>query len=126
MKIIEVSKTNLSFPFEFNGPSVDISREKTICVQAIYLELNKPIRTCLVDLRSTLVDKSAANPSQIICSYYQQYSQSGIYYTPTTFLAYKIQSFSLNDSVFKFHFSKEVGDLKITRVRITLSFDGDK
>ena len=45
MKIIEVSKTDLSSPFEFNGPCVDISREKTICVQAIYLELNKPIRT---------------------------------------------------------------------------------
>ena len=126
MKIVEVSKTNVCSPFEFNGPCVDITREQTVSVQSIFLELDKPIRVCLVDLASTLVDKSVANPSQIINSFYVRYSESTIHFTPTSILKYKIQSFSLNDSVFKFHFSGETGKCNIKKVRIVLSFDGSE
>ena len=71
MKIVEISKTNVCSPFEFNGPCVDITREQTVSVQSIFLELDKSIRVCLVDLATTLVDKSVANPSQIISSFFK-------------------------------------------------------
>ena len=124
MKIVEISKQNLQNPFEFCGPAVNISKQTHVSVQSIYLELNEPIRSCLIDLSSSLVDKSVSNPLQNITTFHQHSARKEIFFTPTSNLVYKIQCFSLNEAFFKFNFNCEVGKYKINYLRIVLSFHG--
>ena len=125
MKIIEITKSDLDSPFEFSGPEINVSKYTNITVQTIYLEFKEPVRDCLIDISSTLVDRSVSNPHQNIVSFLLPSRKVWkILFTPTSFLTYKMSCTWLNESFFRVNFNKDSSKFKIEKIRLIISLNG--
>ena len=108
--------------FEFKGPEIDITKCNYLAVSNLYIEFAGPrLTNCLVDLTSTLIDKSVENPNQIICSCFVEKSNH-LWFTPTHLEEFKIQCSSLQESLFGIKFSAPEGKRKIKNLRLTIKF----
>ena len=126
MRAINIIAENLEDPFEFQGPTINISKYDNITLQSVYLELSSSLRPCLIDVTTTITDKNVGNPERSIVSYYQPSQKRTIFFTPTSTIPYKIQGSWLNESYFKIVFGREVDSLKINKVRLVVTLDGSQ
>lgn len=115
---LEVTKKNQSlfgreYLYEFTGPNIDITDYDFVSLVSFYIECDEESSHNYVNLRSSIIDKSAANPNQVIFSFYRQEKTSVLFETPTRKIEYKIQCHSLDQSVFTISFSKQVKKIKI-------------
>ena len=105
--------------FDFFGPNINVSKFKTVSVVDCYIQCDEETINNLITLSTSMVDKSAGNPTQTIYQFCKSKKSSILYDKPTLREQYKIQCFNLNESVFTFSFLKTVK--KIT-FRIRLEF----
>ena len=124
-KSLEVTKTNQSlfgveYLYEFAGPAIDIADYDYLSLVSCYIECDEDSSYNYVNLRSSIIDKSAANPNQVFYSFFRQNKTLILFETPTQKFEYKIQCHSLDQSVFTISFSKQVKKIKIClRVEFT-------
>ena len=126
MKPITITAENLKSPFEFQGPTINVSKYDKITLHSLYLELSFTLKPCLIDVVTTLTDKTVGNPQQSISSFYQPSSKRTIFFTPTSTIDYIIHGDWLNESYFKIVFGREVSSLKINKIRLVVTLDGGK
>ena len=108
------------YVYEFVGPNIDMSKYKFLSVLDCYIECEKESVNNLTTLSSSIIDKSPGNPQQEIFKFCKSKKSSILYEQPTHFEWYKMQCFTLEESVFTFSFLREVRNLKI-RLRIKFS-----
>ena len=106
--------------FDFNGPNIDVSTFKYVSVVDCYIQTDKESVNNLVTLGTSIVDKSSANPSQEIYKFVKTKKSKVLYDKPTHAERYKMQCFSLNESVFTLSLFHPVKSIKI-RLRLEFS-----
>lgn len=107
------------YVYEFIGPDIDMSKFNYISVVDCFIVCERETINNLVTLSSSIIDKSPGNPYQEIFKFCKSKKSSTFYEQPTHRDNYKMQCFSLNESVFTFTFLKEVKNIK---VRFRLEF----
>ena len=123
MKPIIIAAENLTSPFEFQGPAVDISKYNKLSIHSLYIEFSSILKPSLIDISTTLTDKTVSNPDRLVATFYQPSSKRFIFFTPTSKIEYKIHGKWLNESYFKIIIGREVDSLKIKNLRLVLSLD---
>ena len=106
--------------FDFNGPNIDVSTYKFLSVVDCYIQTDKETVNNLVTLSTSIVDKSSANPNQEIFKFVKTKKSKVLYDKPTHSERYKMQCFSLSESVFTLTLFQPVKSIKV-RLRLEFS-----
>lgn len=105
--------------FDFTGPNIDVSKYKYVSVVDCYIQTDKDTVNNLVTLSTSIVDKSSANPNQEIYKFMRTKKGKIMFDKPTHPEKYKMQCFSLSESVFTLSIFEPV---KNTKIRLRLEF----
>ena len=108
----------------YTPTGIDISRFNCISVEQLYIEFSQPIRNSLIDVCTSLIDKTPNNPKQIIASDFLEKSSKFFWLSSTTSETYKIQCRSLEESLFQIHVLEDnQREKKIKKIRLVLKFN---
>ena len=105
------------YVYEFVGPDIDTVKYKYLSVIDCFIMCQEATVNNLITLSSSIIDKTPGNPTQDIFKLCKTKKSSILYDKPTQRDWYKLQCFSLEESVFSFSFLQEVKNIKI-RLRI--------
>ena len=106
--------------FDFNGPNIDVSMYKFVSVVDCYIQTDTQTVNNLVTLCTSIVDCSSANPNQEIYKFIKTKKSNILYDKPTHSEKYKMQCFSLSESVFTLSLFQPVKNIKV-RLRLEFS-----
>ena len=124
--IVITEKNNVALEKDcyISAPKIDISCFESVSLQSFYIEFFDSLkRNCLVDLCSSLIDKSVGNPNQIIGSEFLEKSTKFVWCNlASANQQYKIQCHSLEESFFQVRLTDQT-EKKIKNIRIVLKFN---
>ena len=121
--IVTIEKSENLKDRKFNGSVIDISRFKTVTLEHLYIEFSLKVSNCMIDLSSSLIDKTPGNPHQIIGSTFLANSSKYLWFQPSPLRPFKIQCHSLEESLFEILLPEKYKQREISEIRITLKFD---
>ena len=79
MKPIIITAENLQAPFEFSGPTINIAKFDKITLHSAYIECSYSLKPCLIDIATTITDKTVGNPERSIASYYHPSTKRAVF-----------------------------------------------
>ena len=92
-----------------------------VCLCYLYAEVSEPIESCLVTLKSTLVDRNSCNSNRELATFFNEsYDPKSIIFKPTQFSWYKMQCNRISQSVFNLQLEKQHKNLKIEKLYLQL------
>lgn len=91
----------------FNPPDIDFSLKQSVQVKQILIQWSEPVENVFGSLCTSLIDCSVSNPDQRLCYFNQTIKSNHLLFTPPGGLWYKIQLWSLKQTIFKLQLSEK-------------------
>ena len=118
--MINITRRNLQYPYKIDDLPYFSADNHYLSVATILVLFDREVDPCMVRLESSMIDKSAINPLQMLSIGTKKKKDQMFYYSPTRLDWYKIQVPSLSDSVLTLSLSETDKNLKIKRIEIQL------
>jgi len=100
--IVHHQLKNVNSPFIFSGlPYYELENQE-ICLLELCIEYEKNCgNNNRFSFQSSLIERSAANPSQLLASFLNRKSEKLIQFIPANKQYYKCEGYNLNEAVFR-------------------------
>ena len=105
---------------EFDLVDLPLKQNSSVTVAQLSIQYTKNMKNVCGSIYTTLIERSALNPSQELLSFGHTGTVKHFLYTPTHFLWYKIQLVDLKTSVFKISHCEPDQTSKISKINLKL------